>query len=134
MSGAYLDASALVKLFKPEVESPVLAAALRDHEVWISSEIVAVEAACTARRAGDEGMVRLAEAVVASVTLVPFTAAISNRAARAYSRRLRALDAVHAATALAVADECEAIFAYDDDLSLALRAESAVVLSPGAPV
>ena len=131
---AYLDASAVVKLFKPEPESSPLAAALAPHEVWVASDVLTVEAACVARRLGREGMVSLAESVVARIELIPFTEAIRERAAAGFSVSLRALDAVHAASALSVKDEITLAMVYDDDLGAALKAEGLTVASPAVDV
>lgn len=131
---AYLDASAVVKLFKPEAESSRLAAALEGHEVWVASELVTVEVACAARRMGGEGVVAAAASVVARIELIPFTGAIRERAAASFSVPLRALDAVHAASALSVGEEIAAAMVYDADLGAALEAEGLTVRAPAAGV
>lgn len=132
MSVAYLDASAVVKLFKPEPESSRLAAVLAAHKLWMASELVTVEAGCAARRAGGDSMAALAESVVARLELIPCTEAIRTRAAARFSLPLRALDAIHAATALSVGDYLDAAYVYDADLIGALAAEGLTVASPGA--
>lgn len=132
MTGVYLDASAVVKLFKPEPESKYLADALKGYELWASSEVVAVEAACAARRAGDLGLMETAGWVVAQLDLLPFTPSIRQRAAGHFDNRLRALDAIHAATSLSVAHDLPTAVAYDIDLIQALAAEGIEVLAPGA--
>ncbi len=129
-AAAYLDASAVVKLFKPEAESVRLAAALAGHELWVTSELVTVEAACVARRLGGQGMVAAAESVVARIELIPCTEAIRKRAAASFSVALRALDAIHAASALAVREEIALAMVYDGDLGAALEAEGLTVASP----
>ncbi|MDQ3647915.1 MAG: PIN domain-containing protein [Actinomycetota bacterium] len=131
---AYLDASAVVKLFKREAESSPLATALAGHELWVASELVTVEAACVARRLGGEGMVALAQSVVARVELIPCTGAIRGRAAASFSVPLRALDAIHAASALSMSDEIASAMVYDADLGAALEAEGLTVASPAAGV
>lgn len=132
MSTAYLDASAIVKLFKPEPESVRLAEALAGYDLWASSEAATVEAVCTARRAGGEEMVAAAQSVVAALELIPFSPAVRRRAEAPFDRALRALDAIHAASALALADDLAAVFAYDADLAGALEAEGLEVVAPGA--
>ena len=132
MSTAYLDASAVVKLFKPERESVRLAEALARYDLWVSSEVVTVEAACTARRAGGEEMVGAAESIVEALELIPFTLAVRQRAAASFGRPLRVLDAAHAASALTLADDLTVVVAYDAELAGALDAEGLEVLAPGA--
>ena len=131
MTTAYLDASAIVKLFKPEHESVSLAEALGAYDLWVSNEVVAVEALCTARRAGGGAMVAAAEALMASVELMPLTASLRERAAAPFDRPLRALDAIHAATAVSVAEDLAAVVTYDADLFGALEAEGLAVFAPG---
>lgn len=133
MTAAYLDASAIVKLFKPEHESVSLAEALDAYDLWVSNEVVAVEALCSARRAGDGDGAILAAAValMASVELMPLTASLRERAAAPFDRPLRALDAIHAATAVSLAEDLAAVVTYDADLFGALKAEGLAVFAPG---
>lgn len=129
---AYLDASAVVKLFKPEPESSGLVEALASHELWVASEVVTIEAACVARRLGDEGIVVAAESVVARIELIPLTALIRERAGASFAVSLRALDAIHAASALSMRDEIASAVVYDADLGNALEAEGLTVEAPAA--
>lgn len=130
---AYLDASAVVKLFKPEAESERLASMLAGHDHWMASEVTTVEAVCAARRVGAEGMVAAAESLVARIELIPFTEAIRKRACGSFSVPLRALDAIHAASALSVRDDIALALVYDTDLGVALKAEGLTVAAPGSP-
>ena len=130
MSTSYLDASALVKLFKPEAESAELARHVEDR-IWISAEIVVVEVICTARRLGDDAMLQRAERLAARLELVPLTAHVRGRALQAFARPLRSLDALHAAAALSVAQDLDLAVVYDIDLAAAMSAEGITVESPG---
>ena len=130
MSTSYLDASALVKLFKPEEESAELARHVEDR-IWISAEIVVVEVICTARRLGDDAMLQRAERLAARLELVPLTAHVRGRAVQAFARPLRSLDALHAAAALSVAQDLDLAVVYDIDLAAAMSAEGITVESPG---
>lgn len=123
-----------MKLFKPEAESSRLAAALEGHELWVASELVTVEAACAARRVGGEAMVATAASVVARIELIPFTGEIRERAGASFAVPLRALDAVHAASALFVRDEIARAVVYDTELGAALEAEGLTVTAPAAGV
>lgn len=132
MKLAYLDASAVVKLFKDERETPALARALEDWSVWTSSDVVAVEARCTARRLGDAATVAAAEQVLRRLELVVWSAVIRDRAGEPFQPPLRALDAIHAATAVGLGGDLGRAFVYDADLADALMAEGIEVASPGA--
>jgi predicted nucleic acid-binding protein len=129
---AYLDASAVVKLFKPEVESEALTHALNAWPVRASSELLAVEARCAARRLGGADVLERAESTLERISLIACSEAIQARAGREFTRRLRALDAIHAATALALGDVSGVAFVYDVDLAAAMAAEGLEVASPGA--
>ncbi len=62
VSAAYLDASALVKLFKAERETDAFRGALMNWPVLVASEQIRVEAVCTARRLGGKDVLRRAHA------------------------------------------------------------------------
>ncbi len=132
MKLVYLDASAVVKLFKLERETSALETILRDRPVWVSSELLAVEARCTARRSGDLATLEAAEEVLARIELIPLTLPIRARAGEAFRPALRALDAVHAATALDIGDELDLVLAYDLDLRHAMAGEGLDVIAPGS--
>jgi uncharacterized protein len=131
LTAAYLDASALVKLMRPEPESEALIGALRQWPVRIASEVVVVELGCTARRLGGADLLDRAEAIVEGLHLLPFSAAIRERAvATAFDPPLRALDAIHLATALELGEDLDALVAYDDHLCRAAGAQRLAVQSP----
>ena len=131
MTAAYLDASALVKLMRPEPETEALVNALTQWPVRIASEIVIVELGCTARRLGGAELLDRAEAIADGLHLIPFSAAIRERAvATAFEPPLRALDAIHLATALELEEDLDTFVAYDDHLCRAADAERLAVQSP----
>lgn len=130
MKAAYLDASALVKLFKHEAETDALWAALSEWPDRVSSELLAVEARCTARRLGGAELLERAEARLTGVDLLPYTSEIGERAGGAFRPALRALDAIHLASALALDDSLGVLLAYDEDLCAAARSEGLPVRSP----
>jgi len=130
VSAAYVDASALVKLFKVERETDAFRLALADWPVQVASELIRVEAICTARRLGDEDTLRRADAALARITLVPLSPEIVELATDAYAPPLRAMDAIHLATALTMRDDLGALFVYDGDLHAAAEARG---LNPLAP-
>jgi len=130
---AYLDASAFVKLFKVEVETRALREALEPWAVWVSSELLAVEARCTARRLGDEDVLRVAETALTGIDLVSYTAGIAERAgASSFSPALRALDAIHLATAIELGEDLGVFLAYDEELRAAAAHRGLPVGAPAA--
>lgn len=131
MTVAYVDASALVKLMRREPETDALIEALHGWAVRVASEVVVVELCCTARRLGGKDLLKRAEAIVDGLDLLSLSVAVRERAARtAFSPSLRALDAIHLATALELGDDLDALVAYDRDLCHAASARGLVVHAP----
>jgi predicted nucleic acid-binding protein len=130
VSAAYLDASALVKLFKAERETEAFRAALREWPVQVASELIRVEAVCTARRLGGEDVLRCAQAALRRIALIPLSPEIIELATAAHTPPLRAMDAIHLATALTIREDLGAVFVYDGDLHAAAGAHR---LNPLAP-
>ncbi|HEY7829765.1 MAG TPA: PIN domain-containing protein [Solirubrobacteraceae bacterium] len=129
MGIAYLDASAFCKLFKPEVESEALGQALTG-ETWLASEILAIEVGRTALLAGG-GAPERAQGELARVVLAPLSETVRANAATVPPARLRALDAIHLATALELRAEIDAVYAYDERLGEAAREHGLEVRTPG---
>jgi hypothetical protein len=119
VSAAYIDASALVKLFKPERETSAFRAALRDWPVQVASDLIRVEAMCTARRLGGEDVLQRTEAALELINLIPISPEIIELATGAHTPPLRAMDAIHLATALTMREDLGALFVYDNDLHAA---------------
>ena len=131
MKAAYLDASALVKLFKREPETGALTREFRSWGVLVSSELIAIEARCTARRLGDRATLERVETVLAGIDLMRFTPELRDLAGAIQSGPpLRALDAIHLATALSMREDLGTIFVYDGDLQTAARAHGLDVTAP----
>jgi predicted nucleic acid-binding protein len=130
VSAAYVDASALVKLFKAERETKAFRAALADWPVQVASELIRVEAVCTARRLGGEDVLQRANAALERINLIPISPEIIELATDAHTPPLRAMDAIHLATAIAMREDLGAVFVYDSDLHAAAQAHH---LNPIAP-
>ena len=129
----YLDASALVKLARDELESPDLRVWLHDTTSWlISSAVAEVELSRALRRALPADEVAAGAAVLESVDLVELHAEVRALAASVGTVDLRALDAIHVASALSVAGGVDALVTYDRRLAAAARAEGLTVVAPGA--
>jgi predicted nucleic acid-binding protein len=130
VSAAYVDASALVKLLKVERETDAFLTALGDWPVQVASELIRVEAVCTARRLGGADVLRRAEAALERITLIPLSSEIIELSLGAHTPPLRAMDAIHLATALTIREDLGSVFVYDSDLHAAARAHQ---LNPLAP-
>jgi predicted nucleic acid-binding protein len=133
VTSCYLDASALVKLATAESESLALRAWLREKSPLLTSRISAVEVARAMGRKDASSAARGREATrdaFTSVAIAELDAGIANRAAELGPASLRALDAIHLATALAIGDELTAFVTYDMRLADAARAAGLEVVAP----
>jgi uncharacterized protein len=130
VNAAYLDASALVKLFKAEPETSAFRAALADWPVQVASELIRVEAIRTARRLGDKDTIRRAHEALERINLIPISPEIIELATDAHTPPLRAMDAIHLATALSAREDLGAMFVYDSDLHAAAQAHRLHPLAP----
>jgi uncharacterized protein len=130
VSAAYVDTSALVKLFKIERETEAFRAALADWPVQVASELIRVEAICTARRLGDQDLLQRAGDALERINLIPISPEIIELATAAHTPPLRTMDAIHLATALTMREDLGAIFVYDNDLHAAAHAHRLNALAP----
>jgi predicted nucleic acid-binding protein len=120
----------VVELFKAEQQTEAFRAALGDWPVQVASELIRVEALCTARRLGGDGVLRRANAALQRINLIPISPEIVELATDEQTPALRAMDAIHLATALTMREDLGAVFVYDTDLHAAARAHR---LNPLAP-
>lgn len=109
---AYLDSSAIVKIFVEEAESAVLAQALRDWPDHVSSRVARVEVTRVARRLGGSAPDRAVE-TLAAFTLLPLDDETLEAAGRVAPAGLRALDSIHIASALSIEPELGTLISYD---------------------
>jgi predicted nucleic acid-binding protein len=126
---AYLDSSAILKLVQQEAETDALRAALSSVSGRASSQLAVVEVTRRARRWGEPAQT-IARAVLGSTSLRPIDAAVIDRAVVLEPGGLRALDAIHLATALTMASELDAFISYDHRLNAAATAAGLNVESP----
>ena len=128
----YADASALMKLIVREPESCFLLAAIPEGADIVTSVVSIAEVARGLRVAGlvDELDADDVSGVLDGVVLVGTDRAIARAAAGIASESLRPLDAIHLATALAVAPDV--MLAYDRRLAAAAAAVGIAVDAPGA--
>jgi predicted nucleic acid-binding protein len=130
VSAAYIDTSALVKLFKAEQETEAFRAALSDWPVQVASDLIRVEAICTARRLGGEEVLQRAHAALERINLIPISPEIIELATNEHTPALRAMDAIHLATALTMREDLGVVFVYNTDLHSAARAHQLNALAP----
>jgi len=124
-----------VKLVVPETETEALLSRLGAGEGLASSVLAAIEVPRAARRASDDPEVHArAGQVVAAIDLLSLGPEVRELAARLAPIALRSLEAVHLASALAVADHVTAFVAYDERLAEAAADAGLDVIAPGARV
>lgn len=127
---AYIDASAFVKLFGTESESNLVTNVI--DTAWphlVASEILAVEVFRAALRAGGDAPTKASQ-LLRRVVLHPLSPQIRDAACRVGSPHLRALDAIHLATAISFEEKVGAIFTYDKRLARDSTAAGLRVLAP----
>jgi predicted nucleic acid-binding protein len=130
VSAAYVDASALVKLFRAERETDAFRAALRDWPMQVASELIRVEAVCTARRLGGADVLERAHMALERINLIPLSPEVIQLATDPHTPPLRAMDAIHLATAITMREGLGALFVYDSDLHAAALAHQLNALAP----
>ena len=131
MTAVYLDSSALPKLVVEEDESAALRQWLeaRPEAAWFSSALTEVEVLRAVQRVRPHAL-DAAQAVLDLVVQLEIDEGIRRAAAELPPAGLRSLDAIHLATALLLADEIEAILAYDAKLSEACKRAGLQVAAP----
>lgn len=125
---SYVDASALVKLVVPEAESPQMLRWYVEAERVITSRVAVIETRrAAARHRHDPDRLR---SLVAMVEVFELDPRVADRAASVGPTLLRALDAIHLATALELGESLGAFVTYDDRLAEAARAVGLPVVRP----
>jgi predicted nucleic acid-binding protein len=128
----YLDSSAIVKLVVREPESRALFDWLETWPERVSSAIARVEVlrALMRSRAGAASRRRALE-VLERIALIPVDRPVLDGASEVGPSGLRALDAVHLATALSVGRDLAGLVTYDERLA---EAAARVRIGVWAPV
>lgn len=109
----YLDASAIVKLIVEEPESAALRGALRARPDRVSSALSQVEVRLAAGRREPSPPAERVAAALAGLTLIAIDQPVLDLAGELGEQCVRTLDAIHLATALTLADDLDALIAYD---------------------
>jgi uncharacterized protein len=133
----YADASALVKLIREEAESAALRVYIEDADL-VSSELVLTEIPRAVRRAAAwepalplERLLERAYALLDALALRPIDRALLSGAGALTEPALRALDAIHVASAVDL-DPIEAFVSYDERQAAAARLAGLRTMAPGA--
>lgn len=127
----YVDTSAVVKLLLAEEESDALAEFLRSADgALVTSRIGVVELRRVARRGGANP--DRADALAASLAVIELDQTVEQIAVK-LDPDLRALDALHLASALATGDALRGFVSYDARLASAATREGLAVVAPGRP-
>jgi len=132
----YADASALVKLVREETESPALRAYL-DNADLVSSELVLTEIPRAVRRAVAQDpelpldlLLKRAGELIDVLALRPLDRALLAGAGALAEPALRALDAIHVASAVDL-DSIEAFVTYDERQAAVVRLAGLRTMAPG---
>lgn len=126
MSSLYLDASAIAKLVIAESESSALGDYVRGRGL-VSSRIAIVEVTKAVARANPKADPQRMFARIAFVELDRDLASIASKTG---DPSLRALDAIHLASALRLGREIESFLTYDSRQAEAARTSGLAVASP----
>lgn len=124
----YVDTSAFLKLVVAEDESDAMQVWCAGHGPKWSSQFLLSEALRAGKRLAipEDAMLEALDAV----SLVLPSAATFAAAGRLEPARLRALDALHLATALEIGADLEGLVTYDSRMTEGARAASIPVVSP----
>jgi len=114
LNALYLDSSAFVKLVVEETETAAVRTFLADRGARrVSSALLRTEALRAVRHLGPDALATVREGL-RRVDLIGIDDRILDAAGLLEPKVLRALDAIHLATAMAVGEDVEAIVTYDD--------------------
>jgi predicted nucleic acid-binding protein len=133
LTTCYLDASAIVKLAIIESETDALREHVGQYDIRVSSRLVSVEVPRALARRGQDSVEVAAESlaeILETLNFMELDLAVARQAAILQPATLRALDAIHLASAQALGDDLTALITYDTRLASAARAVGLTVLAP----
>jgi len=127
----YLDSSAIIKLIKLEAESPALRSYLAEHvdDELTTSQLARVEVMRALHSERPQVMARATRELDAFYTVAVDRAVIDQAASIAPGVRLRSLDAIHVASAMA-ASPLRALVTYDSRMRTSAAALGLPVEAP----
>lgn len=128
---AYVDSSALVKLFVPEPETAALTAYLATRLHRVSALLLRTETLRAAVRASlSPSRMLLVHSILDSIAYLPADVALSDEAGMMPPPDLRSLDALHLAAARRLGSRLESLVTYDQRLASAAAWYGITVVSP----
>lgn len=127
----YMDASALVKLSRPEPESLDLMAAVNERSGVLTSSVISEVELIRAIRRSSPDRVPAAQALLDRLVLLPLTSSIRARAQRLSPDNVRSLDAIHIGTGLEIAGDLDMVVTYDRRMIRTCSDLDLPVISPG---
>jgi uncharacterized protein len=129
MPSIYLDSSAIVKLAVDEPESAALQRHLRGRRPLISSALARAEVLRALMPQGEVGIAR-GRAVLSRMLVQRINDRILNVAGSLQPNSLRALDAIHLATAIGLGRDLGQIVTYDERMAEGARQLGLKPVSP----
>lgn len=130
----YADTSALVKLAVLETETDALRQELtqwRDLATSVITEIELARAVARVRSGGVPAADDIAVwAITAAATEIELTPEVRRMAAELEPAGLKALDAIHVASALSLGDELAGLLTYDHAMQAAAKTREIPVVAP----
>lgn len=127
MRTLYLDSSAITKLLVDEEGSSAVREAVRDATL-VSSRVAVVEVTKAVQRAAPAGSI---EDALDAFVFIELDEELARAAAATGGPYLRALDAIHLASAALLGEELDAFVTYDSRQADAARGAGLSVISPG---
>lgn len=125
----YVDTSAFVKLLLPEAHGAPIRQYLKGQPL-VASALLEVELVRAVNRT-DPTQTAAAANALRQVQLVPIDAQVLTAAADLAPAALRALDALHLATALSIREHLTSFVTYDRQLGAAAIASGLTLAAPG---
>ena len=119
-----------MKLIVEEQETEALASAITGRAPYLSSVVGEIETRRSCMRANPRPPAEAVDAVLAPVSTIELDEGIAGVAALLDPPSLRALDAIHLASALALGDELDVLVTYNGTLADAATAAHLAVVSP----
>lgn len=129
MVATYLDSSAIVKLVVEEPESTALRRYLRRRRPSVSSALARAEVLRALLQEGDVGVAR-GRAVLGRIDMIRVTDRILGAAGVLMPPDLRALDAIHLASAQAIGSDLGQVVTYDRHMLVAAHRLGLKATSP----
>ena len=128
---AYLDSSAVAKLFLPEPERSALESALLEKRGLFTSRLALTECGRIVTRLGREVTDAFIEDVFGPFVLIDLSSDILRAASGVLPSGLRSIDAIHVVTALSLGEPSLEVITYDRRMAEAARAHGLTVVQPG---